>query len=93
MFVDTPGFQTKFANALNRAMNRGATQTLSDVDLVLFVVEAGRYDAEDQAVVRLLPKDRPVILVVNKTDQFKDRNDLLPFLAQVSAEPRGHCSG
>ena len=86
VFVDTPGFQTKYGNALNRAMNRGVTQTLSDVDLVLFVVEAGRYDAKDQAVVRLLPKDRPVILVVNKTDQFKDRNELLPFLAQVSAD-------
>ncbi|MBS1157907.1 MAG: Small GTP-binding protein domain:GTP-binding:GTP-binding protein Era [Proteobacteria bacterium] len=86
VFVDTPGFQTKYANALNRAMNRGVTQTLSDVDLVLFVVEAGRYDAKDQAVVRLLPKDRPVILVVNKTDQFKDRNELLPFLALVSAD-------
>ena len=86
VFVDTPGFQTKFANALNRAMNRGVTQTLSDVDLVLFVIEAGRYDAKDQAVVRLLPKDRPVILVVNKTDQLKDRSALLPFLAQVSTE-------
>ncbi len=86
VFVDTPGFQTKYANALNRAMNRGVTQTLSDVDLVLFVIEAGRYDAKDLAVVRLLPKDRPVILVVNKTDQFKDRNELLPFLAKVSAD-------
>ena len=86
VFVDTPGFQTKYGNALNRAMNRGVTQTLSDVDLVLFVIEAGRYDAKDQAVVRLLPKDRPVILVINKTDQLKDRTALLPFLAQVSAE-------
>ncbi len=86
VFVDTPGFQTQYGNALNRAMNRGVTQTLSDVDLVLFVVEAGRYDAKDQAVVRLLPKDRPVILVVNKTDQFKDRNELLPFLAKVSVD-------
>ena len=86
VFVDTPGFQTKFSNALNRAMNRGVTQTLSDVDLVLFVIEAGRYDAKDQAVVRLLPKDRPVILVVNKTDQLKERNELLPFLAKVAAE-------
>ena len=86
VFVDTPGFQTKFSNALNRAMNRGVTQTLSDVDLVFFVIEAGRYDAKDQAVVRLLPKDRPVILVINKTDQLKDRTALLPFLAQVSAE-------
>ena len=86
VFVDTPGFQTKHTNALNRAMNRGVTQTLSDVDLVLFVIEAGRYDAKDQSVVKLLPKDRPVILVINKTDQIKERNTLLPFLAQVSAE-------
>ena len=85
VFVDTPGFQ-KFANALNRAMNRGVTQTLSDVDVVIFVVEAGRYDAKDKAVVRLLPKDRPVILVVNKTDLQKDRAALLPFLAEVAAD-------
>lgn len=86
VFVDTPGFQTKFSNALNRSMNRGVTQTLSDVDVVLFVVEAGRYDIKDKAVVRLLPKDRPVILVVNKTDQLKDRTALLPFLSEVSAD-------
>jgi GTP-binding protein Era len=85
VFVDTPGFQTKFSNALNRAMNRGVTQTLNDVDVVFFVVEAGRFDAKDKAVVRLLPPDRPVILVVNKTDQIKDRNLLLPFLGEVAA--------
>lgn len=86
VFVDTPGFQTKFVNALNRAMNRGVTQTLADVDVVFFVVEAGRFDDKDRAVVRLLPKDRPVILVVNKTDQIKDRTELFPFVAMVSAE-------
>jgi GTPase len=85
VFVDTPGFQTRFANALNRSMNRGVTQTLADVDLVLFVVEAGRFDAQDKAVVKLLPADRPVILVVNKTDQLRDRQALLPFLAEVAA--------
>ena len=82
IFVDTPGFQTKFSNALNRAMNRGVTQTLADVDVVFFVVEAGRFDAKDQAVVKLLPAETPVILVVNKTDRLKDRAALLPFLAQ-----------
>jgi len=84
IFVDTPGFQTKFSNALNRAMNRGVTQTLADVDVVFFVVEAGRFDAKDQAVVKLLPAETPVILVVNKTDRLKDRAALLPFLAQVA---------
>ena len=85
VFVDTPGFQTKFSNALNKAMNRGVTQTLADVDVVFFLVEAGRFDAKDKAVVKLLPKDRPVILVVNKIDQIKQKESLLPFLAEVSA--------
>ncbi len=84
VFVDTPGFQTRFSNALNRAMNRGVTQTLADVDVVFFVIEAGRFDAKDEAVLRLLPAAVPVILVVNKTDQIKDKSSLLPFLARVA---------
>lgn len=86
VFVDTPGFQTRYASALNRAMNRGVTQTLADVDVVIFVIEAGRFDAKDKAVLKLLPPDRPVILVVNKVDKLKDKTTLLPFLATVSAE-------
>lgn len=86
VFVDTPGFQTRFSNALNRAMNRGVTQTLADVDVILFVIEAGHFDARDRAVMKLLPAETPVILVVNKTDRLKDKATLLPFLAEVSAE-------
>ncbi|MBS1188888.1 MAG: Small GTP-binding protein domain:GTP-binding:GTP-binding protein Era [Rhodocyclaceae bacterium] len=86
VFVDTPGFQTRFSNALNRAMNRGVTQTLVDVDVILFVIEAGHFDARDRAVMKLLPSDIPAILVVNKTDRLKDKAALLPFLAEVSAE-------
>lgn len=44
VFVDTPGFQTKHTNALNRAMNRGVTQALSDVDVVMFVLDADHFD-------------------------------------------------
>lgn len=86
VFVDTPGFQTKHTNALNRAMNRGVTQALADVDVVLFVVEAGRFDDKDKAVIRLLPADRPVIIVVNKIDQLKDKTQLLPFMAELAKE-------
>ena len=86
VFVDTPGFQTRHANALNRAMNRGVTQALADVDVVVFVVEAGRFDAQDKAVLRLLPRERPVILAVNKIDHLKDKATLLPMLASLSSE-------
>lgn len=86
VFVDTPGFQTRFSNALNRAMNRGVTQTLVDVDVILFVIEAGHFDARDKAVMKLLPAETPVILVVNKTDRLKDKTALLPFLNEVAGQ-------
>ena len=86
VFVDTPGFQTRHAGALNRAMNRGVTQALADVDVVTLVVEAGRFDAQDKAVIRLLPKDKPIILAINKIDQMGDKSELLPMLSALSGE-------
>ena len=86
VFVDTPGFQTKHASALNRAMNRGVTQALADVDVVVFVIEARALGAQDRAVIRLLPEGKPVILAVNKTDEVKEKNSLLPLLASLSKE-------
>ena len=86
VFVDTPGFQTKHTNALNRAMNRGVTQALADVDVVIFVVDADRFDERDEAVIKVLPTDTPVVLAVNKTDQIKDKSKLLPLLAKLSGQ-------
>jgi len=85
VFVDTPGFQTKHLNALNRTMNRTVTQSLADVDLVFFVVEAGRFSEEDGQVLDLLPKDGKTILVINKVDALTDKGQLLPFIEQLSA--------
>ncbi|WP_148716183.1 GTPase Era [Chitinolyticbacter meiyuanensis] len=86
VFVDTPGFQTRHRNALNLAMNRNVTTTLADVDVILFVVEAGRFGAEDEAVLKLLPPDRPVLLVINKVDTLADKAALLPYIERVSAQ-------
>jgi GTPase len=86
IFVDTPGFQTQHRNALNRLMNRSVTQTLADIDAVLFLVEAGRWGPGENDIVRLLPHDRPVLLIVNKIDHMADRKMLLPFVDKVSKE-------
>jgi GTP-binding protein Era len=86
VLVDTPGFQTKHRNALNRLMNRSVTQTLADVDVVLLMVEAGRWGPGEKDLLGLLPKDRPVILVVNKVDRLADRAGVLPFLEKASQE-------
>ena len=84
MFVDTPGFQTRHTSALNRQMNRTVTQALADVDVILLVVEAGHFSAEDRALLPLLPKERKTLLVINKTDRLADRGLLLPFITEVS---------
>ncbi len=80
VFVDTPGFQKQYLNELNRMMNRTVTQTLSDVNAILFVIEATHFDRRDAIVLSLLPKDIPVVLVLNKVDKIKDKAELLSFI-------------
>ncbi|CUA97722.1 GTPase Era [Thiomonas bhubaneswarensis] len=82
-FVDTPGFQTQHMHALNRAMNRTVTGALGEVDLVLWVLEAGKILPQDRTVLEVLPDDRPVIVVVNKLDRITPREKLLPWLAEL----------
>lgn len=86
IYVDTPGFQTRHSNALNRKLNRTVSDTLSGSDLVLFVVEAGNFSGADQQVLDLLPKDVPAILVINKADQVKDKAKLMPFAQTLAAK-------
>ena len=87
VFVDTPGFQMKHAAALNRSLNRTVLSTLGDVDLVLFLVEAGRFGMDDAKVLSLLQdegmKSKPVVLVANKLDNIQRRADLLPWLKSM----------
>ena len=86
VFVDTPGFQTKHLNALNRGMNRVVTSSLRDVQVVVFVLEALRYDERDQEVLKLLPDNRPVLLVINKIDEVEDKGQLFSFAERVAAD-------
>jgi GTP-binding protein Era len=85
IFVDTPGFQTRHGSALNRSLNRAVTSTLSSVDVVLFVVEAGRFGPDDQQVLDLIPKAAPLLMVANKIDRISDKETLFPFLQEMGA--------
>jgi GTPase len=84
IYVDTPGFQTRHANPLNKKLNRTVTDTLTASDVILFVVEAGTFGQADQQVLDLIPKNVPCILVINKSDRVKDKKALMPFAQQVA---------
>ncbi len=83
IFVDTPGFQTRHGGAMNRMLNRVVTQTLAQVDVVVHVVEAGKWSAADAAILPLLPTNRPVILVINKLDTIKDKSSLYAYTTRL----------
>lgn len=85
IFVDTPGFQMTHKNALNRLMNRSVTSTFADVDVILLVVEAGNWGSGEAEILRMLPKDKPVLLVINKIDRLADKVELLPFIEKLAA--------
>jgi len=87
IYVDTPGIhRRRDSSAINRYMNRAATSVLPDVDLVLFVIQAGQWQDEDQDVLERLREvvKVPVILVINKIDQVSQQGDLLGFIQDVA---------
>ena len=83
IFVDTPGFQTHHNNALNRSLNKTVLGAVSDVDLILFVLEAGHFYPGDAKVLSLLKSNCPVILVANKIDHITHKEELMPWLKEM----------
>ena len=87
IYVDTPGIQTKYKNALNRRMSREALDALAQVDVVVFVLEALKWTDTDQYIFDLI-KDRklPTIILINKIDKIKNKEALLPFIQELSGK-------
>lgn len=85
VYVDTPGLHSDEKKAINRLMNRAASSSIGDVDLVLFVVEATTWGEEDEMVLQKIRRSqRPVVLILNKIDQLKDKSSLLPHIQMLS---------
>jgi GTPase len=83
IFVDTPGFQTRHGTALNRSLNKTVLGAVGDVDLVLFVVEAGKFTLADAKVLALLKPGIPAVLIANKIDEIHRRGDIAPWLRDM----------
>lgn len=81
LFVDTPGIHQDAPKAINRYMNRAATSSMVDVDLILFVVDGLKWTENDMHVLTSLKNSHSsVILVVNKIDRVQDKQRLLSHL-------------
>ena len=91
IFVDTPGIHTNQERAINRVMNRSAASVISDVDVVIFVVDRNQWSEADEYVAKCLSNTSvPVIVVVNKIDMIDDKETLLPHLQFLSKQVNAH---
>jgi GTP-binding protein Era len=87
MLLDTPGFQTRNKGALNRVLNRTASQAALEADVVVLVADAHGWTAGDDQALKLVPSDKPLIVALNKVDAVKDRARVMALLAQLGANP------
>lgn len=86
VFIDTPGLENKSRRLMNRAMNRAAIGAIEGANVILFVVEAGKWASGDEQALKLIRQSGlPCMLVINKVDQVKPKEKLLPYL-QASSE-------
>jgi len=87
IFLDTPGMLRKSDHALHRSMNRAARSALLDVDLIVFVIEAGRWTDDDDWIASTIEKTKkPILLVINKVDKFPNKDELLPFIESIKTK-------
>lgn len=84
LFIDTPGMHVGHTKALNKYMNRAAASAVVDVDLILFLVESLRWTKDDEQALKALQHTKtPVILIVNKADLVKRKEQLLPYADKI----------
>lgn len=86
VFVDTPGFQKRYISKLNNLLNMSVVNSLTHVDVILFVVEAGMFNQGDEEVIALLPQNAKVILLINKEDKLKDKSGLKRYVKEISTK-------
>ncbi|PJG85023.1 GTPase Era [Conservatibacter flavescens] len=87
VYVDTPGLHIEEKRAINRLMNRAASSAIGDVDLIIFVVDGTHWNDDDEMVLNKLRQAKaPVVLAINKIDNIKNKDDLLPFITELSGK-------
>ena len=86
VFVDTPGFHSGQKRALNRYMNKVASNAMRGVDIVLYVLDKLNWSEDDLSRVQSISKETSIILIINKVDKLEDKGSLLPFIDNLSKD-------
>lgn len=89
IYVDTPGIHVTGKQKLNQVLNRTASSSLHDVDVVILLLQAMVWNEDDQRAYELVSNSGvPFFIAVNKIDLIKQKKDLLPFLTKIPRHDR-----
>ena len=88
IFIDTPGLQRRYRKFIDRKMSRMVDVAINDADVIVLVITANEWHAENDAVIERFAADIPAIALINKTDRVKDKKTLLPLAAQLAQRER-----
>lgn len=87
LFLDTPGMHAQAKRAMNRSLNRAVRVAVAKADVAVQVIEAGRWNNEDEMVYAAIDAAPiPRLLALNKLDRVRDKATLLPFVEQLCAQ-------
>ncbi len=85
VFVDTPGIHSDQKKSLNRVINRTAITSMTDVDLIIFMIDQKGWTVEMRdAFEKAKSKSTPIMLFINKIDKLKNKAELLPLIERSS---------
>ncbi len=81
--VDTPGLHDNERKNLNRQLNRAATSSLAEVDIILFMIDHRGWNRQLMRVFDSIKSTEvPAMLIINKIDRLKDKSRLLPIMRE-----------
>ena len=87
LYLDTPGMHAQAKRAMNRSLNRAVHTAVAEADVAVQVIEAGRWNDEDEAVYAAIATAAvPRLMALNKLDRVRDKAALLPFVEQLCAQ-------
>jgi len=89
IYIDTPGMQSKYTDAINRYMRREIMSALLDIDVLVFMVESLKWTEADDEILKVIMDTKiPVLLLINKIDKTRDKSKLLPFIQKLTEKKK-----
>ncbi len=91
IFIDTPGIHKKSEKTINKVLRKKPAEVIHDVDVIIFMVSGTKFDEIDKESLKLVKESHAKkILVINKIDLVKNKQDLFSFVENTFTKDDFH---